>query len=223
MTPSARLDHTRTNGDQISYSLGATWKLTDNTLLRAFTGRGYGVPVVTITNQPAMFVWTSQLGVESTDLPYLWLKGTLFRNQTWGEAVEQHIALGTELEARTAPVLNTSLGAGYTFTDTTRTKDGAQVNYMPRHTVQLSLRYNDGTFRSILTGRHIFWNSPPEDNGRYGGLIWDLHLGAVLFKRDRNSLELFFSGHNLFNSDQYFIDLIPNTGRWFEGGVRVRF
>ncbi|WP_191966170.1 TonB-dependent receptor plug domain-containing protein [Oryzomonas japonica] len=223
LTPGVRVDHTQTAGDQFSPALGATWQLTDSTLLRAYTARGYGLPVLGLTDSPSVKIWTTQVGAESSAIPYVWVKGTLFRNQTWGDTVKQHMALGAELEARTTPIWNTSLGAGYTFTDTTRTSDGNEVNDFARHTVQVALRYNDKTYRGVLTGRHVFWNSRPDENGRYGGLTWDLHLGAVLFKREQNSLELFFSGHNLFNASQYETYLIPNTGRWFEGGMRVRF
>ncbi|WP_191965668.1 TonB-dependent receptor plug domain-containing protein [Oryzomonas sagensis] len=223
LTPGVRFDHTQTAGDQFSPALGATWQLTDTTLLRAYTARGYGLPVLGLTDYPSVKIWTTQVGAESSAIPYVWVKGTLFRNQTWGDTVEQRIALGAELEARTTPIWNASLGAGYTFTDTTRTKDGSEVNDFARHTVQVALRYNDNTYRGVLTGRHVFWNSRPDENGSYGGLTWDLHLGAVLFKREQSSLELFFSGHNLFNASQYETYLIPNTGRWFEGGMRVRF
>jgi len=223
VTPGVRFDHTQTAGDQFSPSLGATWQLTDSTLLRAYTARGYGLPVLGLTDSPSVKIWTTQVGVESSALPYIWAKGTLFRNQTWGDTVEQHMALGAELEVRTTPVWNTSLGGGYTFTDTTRTRDGSEVNDYARHTVQVALRYNDKTYRGVLTGRHIFWNSDPSENGHYGGLLWDLHLGATLLRRENSSLEVFFSGHNLFNGAQYYFDQIPNTGRWFEGGVRVRF
>ncbi len=223
IAPGARFDHTQTSGDQFSPSLGATWQLDDKTVLRAYTARGYGLPELTFLDAPSVKIWTAQVGAESTAIPYLWLKGTLFRNMVWGEGMQQQLALGTELEARTTPILNTSLGAGYTFTDTTRTSDGSEINALARHTVQLSLRYDDKTFRGVLTGRHIFWNSRPGDDGKYGGLIWDLHLGAALLKKENSSLELFFSGHNLFNGSQFEGILVPNTGRWFEGGMKVRF
>lgn len=224
IAPGVRVDHTQTNGDQISSSFGATWQMTANSLLRAYIGRGYGLPQLAVTDRPTTKIFTSQIGAESTAVPYLWLKGTLFRNMTWGDGVERHLALGSELEVRTVPVFNTSLGAGYTFTDTTRTSDGSQVKPdKARHTVQLALRYDDKTYRAMLAGRHINWNSPADANAKYGGLIWDLHLGAALLKRESSSLELFFSGHNLFNGDQYNSELFPNVGRWFEGGVKVNF
>lgn len=228
ITPGARFD-TSSHGDHFSPSLGVTLQLGDNNLLRAYAGRGYSLDLLSDNTEK---IWTVQVGVESTSIPYLWLKGTLFRNEMWDvlnarnlddTVPERRVALGAEVEARTVPVFNTSLGAGYTFTDTKHDKDDSQVYAAPRHTVQLSLRYDDTTFRGQLNGRHIFWNAVPGYGGSYGGMIWDLHLGATLFKRENKSLEVFFSGRNLFDCDQYFDELQPNTGRWFEGGVRVRF
>lgn len=224
IAPGLRIDQTETNGDQVSSSFGATWQLTANSLLRAYIGRGFGQSVLAATDRPNTKIFTTQVGAESTAVPFLWLKGTLFRNMIWGDGAEQHLALGSELEFRTVPVFNTSLGAGYTFTETTRTSDGTQVKPdKASHTVQIALRYDDKTCRGVLAGRHINWNSPPEANARYGGLIWDLHLGATLLKRENSSLELFFSGHNLFNGDQYNTEIHPNVGRWYEGGVKVSF
>ncbi|HEY3309503.1 MAG TPA: TonB-dependent receptor [Desulfuromonadaceae bacterium] len=227
VSPGARFDHSGTSGDQFSPALGATWQLTDSTLLRGYTARGYSIPNILLVNAPSEKIWTAQIGIESSAVPYLWLKGTLFRNEIWniGDTHERRIALGSELEARTTPVWNTSLGAGWTFTDTYRTSDGSEVTAVPRHTVQLALRYDDQTYRGLLTGHHILWNSniEPGYNGKYYGLIWDLHLSATLLKKETSSLELFFSGHNLFKGSQSWIDVIPNTGRWFDGGMRVRF
>ncbi|MDA8428854.1 MAG: TonB-dependent receptor, partial [Geobacteraceae bacterium] len=216
-TPGGRFDHTQNDGDHCSYSLGGTWQATDTTLLRAYAARGFGIPFMLNVDYPSEKIWTTQVGVESTALPYLWLKQTFFRNETWGPNIERNEALGAETELRSTPLWHTSLGGGYTFTDTTR-DDGTQVNYAPRHTLKLSLRYDDQTYRALLTGSHIYWNAMPGDSARYGGLLWDLHLGAYLFKRQHSSLEIFFSGHNLFNNGQYYTDQIQNPRRWFEGG-----
>lgn len=224
LTPGARFDHTQNDKDHVSYSLGGTWQATETTLLRAYAARGFGIPYMFNVDMPSEKIITSQLGVESTAVPYLWLKQTFFRNETWGPNIERHEALGAESELRTTPLWNTSLGAGYTYTDTTRS-NGTTVNYLARHTVKLSLKYDDRTYRALVTGSHIYWNTDPKDlyNSRYGGLLWDLHLGATLLKRQNSSLEIFFSGHNLFNNGQYQYDLIQNPRRWFEGGLKVNF
>ncbi len=229
-SPGVRFDRTG-NGDQASASFGATWQVTGNTTLRAYTGRGYSLFEFNKNASPEK-IWTTQVGVESTAVPYLWLKTTLFRNEIWNvlsqrnldpAVPERRIALGAELEARTIPVFKTSLGAGYTFTNTVRTSDRHQVYEAARHTLQLALRYDDSTYRGVLAGRHVYWNGVPGYGGKYWGLIWDLHLGATLLKREDSSLELFFSGHNLFNGKQFSDETLPNNSRWFEGGMRVRF
>jgi vitamin B12 transporter len=229
--PGARFDRNVIGGDQFSPFLGAVWQLTDTTLLRGYTARGFSLPSLLNDRQPEK-VWTSQVGIESSAVPYLWLKGTFFRNELKNvrnlrnldsTIPESRIAKGAELEIRTTPIYNTSVGAGYTFTDSIHASDGSQVYADPRHTVQLALRYDDKTCRGVLTGRHIFWNSVPGYGGQYGGLIWDLHLGATFLKRENSALELFLSGHNLFNGKQYQDEIAPNAGRWFEGGVRVNF
>lgn len=228
----ARFDRTQSGGDQFSPTLGATWRLSGTTILRGYTARGFSLPALAY-DRPAEKVWSSQLGIESSAIPYLWLKETLFRNDTWDVTAfdqngasfsERHDTLGSETEVRTIPIYNTSLGMGYTFTGTTRSSDDSQVKGVPRHTVQLALRYDDlRMLRGVLTGRHIRWNAEPADLGRYNGMIWDLHLGATLFKKEKNSLELFFSGHNLFNNSQFTNQLFPTPARWFDGGLKVRF
>lgn len=224
ITPGVRLDRPQTAPNQVSASLGATWQVSDNTLLRAYLARGYGMPILVPQYDPRPTkILSAQLGAENTSIPYLWLKATLFRNMTWGSEIEQQLSLGTELEARTKPLFHTSLGAGWTYTETHRTSDGTPVHGdKPTQTLKLSLSYDDSTFRGMLTGRHIFWNNTADDNGK-NSLIWDLHLGATLFRHENTALELFFSGRNLFNSRYYNRDVFPNVGRWFEGGMRVNF
>ena len=229
--PGVRFD--QNGNDQFSPSLGATWQLSETTLLRGYSARGYSLPSLAL-DRPAEKVWTSQIGAESSAVPYLWLKGTLFRNETWNIQVydwdtgvthaERRITLGGEAEVRTIPVFNTSLGVGYNFSETTRPGESAPVIDTPRHTLHLGLNFDDHRmFRAALTGRHIFWNAEPTYNGKFSGILWDLHLGATLLKRKNTSLELFFSGHNLFNGSQYQDEVKPNSPRWFEGGVRVNF
>jgi len=229
LIPGARFDRSSTSStpDQFSPSFGATYKLSNDTLIRGYTARGHGLWALSFNNPPIQKVWTSQVGIETSIVPYLWQKLTLFRNETWdiNSSLDRRIALGTEYEIRTTPVYNTSIGAGYTFTDTKLTVTNTPVYGIPRHTVQLALRYNDGTFRGALTGRHIFWNANPTDNAKYQGMTWDLHLGAKVWKQNDNSLELFFSARNIFNGSQtqFSPELIPYPGRWFEGGARWRF
>lgn len=224
ITPGLRFDRPHTAPDQFSASLGGTWQISDNTLVRGYVAKGYGMPVLLPQYDPRPTkIFTTQVGVENTSIPYLWLKATLFRNMTWGADTEQRLAQGTELEVKTKPVFNTSVGAGWTYTDTHRTSDGSPVHDdKPSQTLKLALTYSDAVFRGTLTGRHIFWNNPSDYNEK-NALIWDLHLGATLYNKENTALELFVSGRNLFNSGYYNRDVFPNVGRWFEGGMRVKF
>jgi vitamin B12 transporter len=227
--PSARYDHTGTGEDLFNPSIGLTYALTENSVLRGYTSRGYSLTSLSLDNSTEK-VWTSQVGFESGDLPYLWLKGTLFRNDTWnisqgprGAQRFRQLKQGYELEARSLPFLNTSLSAGYTFIDGRDGDTGAILTGLPRHTVDVGIRYQDrNNFRALLTGRYIDWNSS-DQNGRYGAVIWDVHLGKQFRLSEHSTLEIFLSVRNLFNSDQYLSDSFKNAGRWGEAGGRCSF
>ena len=79
MTPGIRYDQMRPVGDFISPSLGAAWSLNEQTILRAYAARGYSLPLL-FSNTTQEKVDTIQGGVETTQIPYLWLKTTLFLN-----------------------------------------------------------------------------------------------------------------------------------------------
>lgn len=232
-SPGVRLDLTGTSGDQLSPSFGITWQLTDTTLLRAYTARGYSLPAF-LLDRTSEKVWTSQIGFESTTIPYLWLKGTLFRNDTWDIVSydsfsnsfnhERHLKQGFEVEAKTSALFNASLSAGYDYIDARNTSTHQIVQDIPRHTLQLGVQYDDRQYlKGVLNGRHIWWNAADYHNGSYQGLIWDLHLTATPFGRKQHAPELFFSIRNIFNGSQYLDEFFKNAGRWVEGGMRISF
>lgn len=233
LSSGVRYDLTGTSGEQFSPSFGITWQLTDNTLLRGYTAKGFSLPAF-LLDRTSERVWTSQIGVESSALPYLWLKGTLFRNDTSDITTynsqaetfntERQIKQGYEVEARTAALFNTSLRAGYSYVDARRSRDDSVVHDVPPQTVHLGVQYDDHKrFKGLLTGRHIFWKAEQYHNASYQGILWDLHLNATPFSGDYKNLELFFSLRNIFNGSQYLDEAYRNNGRWAEGGVRFRF
>lgn len=226
ITPSARYDSTGSGGDHFSPSLGITYALSDNTVLRGYSAKGYGLTSLNRDNSTEK-VWTSQVGFESGELPYLWLKGTLFRNDIWDvrsdtlePTLQRELRQGFELEGRTLAVWDTSLSAGYTFMRATLGEHGAPLVESPRHTLQMGVRYrNPEMLQAELNGRYIDWRA---EAGSYGSVIWDLHLGKT-FDFERTSLELFLSVRNLLDDDQYLDPIYVNTGRWAEAGVRCNF
>ena len=233
LSPGLRYDLTGTSGDQFSPTFGATWQIGENTTLRGYTAKGFSLPSFTLDSASEK-VWTSQVGVETASVPYVWLKGTLFRNDVWNitafdqqtrtNILERQIKQGFEIEARSARIYHTALTAGYTYVDARRPSDNSVVMEVAPHTVQLGLNYDDTRWlRGSITGSHIWWNALPSDNGKYYGILWDMHLTANPFGRGQYAPELFFSLHNAFNGSQYLYDIYKNNGRWLEGGVRFRF
>lgn len=229
----ARYDLTGTSGDLFSPSFGLTWQLSDSTLLRGYTAKGFSLPSFGL-ERGSEEVWTSQIGVESSAVPHLWLKGTLFRNDTKDITVrnastgafesERQIKQGMELEARSGELYHLSLRSGYNYVDARRSSDNSVVLDVPTHTLHLALQYDDHQhFKGVLTGRHLFWNAEEFRNGSYQGMLWDLHLNATPFNGDLKGVELFFSLRNMFNGAQYLDEFYRNNGRWAEGGMRLRF
>ena len=243
--PGIRFDHTGNSSDNVSYALGATFKLTDKTIARLYGGSGFGLPFLSpdVNNGELQKIWTAQAGLESSDLPYFWLKAALFYNRASNVEVPQYdnngnfigftghteIRQGYELEAKSIPVYNLSIGAGYTWIDTyDRTDSSRQVSWSPTNSLKLTLDYKNAASGSsiLLLGNYVWWNQPgqgADGPNHYKPITWDLHINQKLLPGNDISPELFFSGHNLFNGSQYAESLYKNAGRWVEGGVRFRF
>lgn len=234
--PGARYDITGTSGDVTSLTLGATYQLAEHTLLRAYAAQGYTLPTLKADSR-LQKIKTIQAGVESEALPFLWLKGTFFFNalrdsQSAGTitTTNQH-RQGFELEARTTPLYGLSLTSGYTYLDAWDSDTGQRLHTdynqtVPPHTVKLALNYDNRELglRGTVTGNYVWWNRDESTAARDTGMIWDLHLNWRIKSWYGLTPELFFSAHNLFNGVQTTdTELYRNAGRWFEGGMRVKF
>ncbi len=234
--PGLRVDHTGVSSEYLSYTLGATHRLSENTVLRAYCAHGYGLPQAQLRNG-LMKVRTLQGGFESGDIPYLWVKGTYFLNwlrdiESIGNSVLQNQdRQGFELEARTVPLFGLSLSSGYTFTYVKDVDTGDRVKTssewsVPPHLWKLALNYDNADLglRGTLNGNYLKWNASTDTMAADGAMIWDLFLSWKLRPKSELSPELFFSARNLFNGAQTTdTELFTNTPRWFEGGVRFRF
>jgi vitamin B12 transporter len=232
ITPSARFDHTGTGDNLLSPSFGITYAVTENSVLRGYTARGYSITSINLDNSTEK-VWTSQLGFESADIPYLWLKGTLFRNDTWNVRArvgpttfvkQSELKQGYELEARTTPLFGASLSFGYTYIHAKNEDTDAVVLGIAKHTVNLGIKYEDRRYlRALLTGRYIDWNVSSTDvDSDFDDMVWDLHLSKSIRYSEYGSIELFLSLRNLFNGNQYVVPM-ENPRRWGELGVRCQF
>jgi len=249
VTPGLRYDHTTTNGDFWSPSLGVTCALADSTVIRGYVARGFSIPPLGFTFGTGIFsvpnpnlkmerVWSYSAGFETAALKYVWLKTTYFRNDV-SDAISSTLLPsglftfinsgkqrreGVEVELKTSPVYHLSFTTGFTFINAKDRTTGEVIKDVPRYAYDVGIQYDDSRFlRAVLKGRYIDWNAFPEDNGKYGAMIWDLNLSRKLPLPDGLEGEVFFTAHNLFNGAQYVIDIYKNPGRWFEGGLRFSF
>jgi vitamin B12 transporter len=239
ITPGFRYDQMRPVRDFFSPSLGIAWNPTDKMTLRAYGAHGYSLPLLCPVRDPLpsqQQVTTVQAGVETTHIPWLWLKTTFFWNQlsdvqeqdpaNWRNILlKKQLKQGVEVEGKSVPVFNTSLSAGYTFIDTKDRDTGATLQGVPRQLVKLALHYDDAphSFRGTLLGRYGWLNAPADNNGKYKTIIWDLNLAKKVFTRHDTAVEIFFNAHNLFDGAQYNYDGMQNARRWLEGGFRFDF
>ncbi|HIJ80117.1 MAG TPA: TonB-dependent receptor plug domain-containing protein [Desulfuromonadales bacterium] len=237
LLPGVRYDITGISGDYFSYTLGATYRVTESTSLRAYAAQGNSLSFA-LDPRFIQKTKTVQGGVESGAVPYLWLKGTYFYNtlrdnQSMGEEATKinQIRQGFELEARSTALYGFSLASGYTYLFAKNSDTGERLKTdsnqtVPPHLVKLAINYdNTGLgLRGTLIGNYVWWNAPIDSFARDGGMIWNLHLNWKLRPAYGVIPELFFSGHNLFNGVQSTdTSLFTNTRRWFEGGVRFAF
>ncbi|MCM2357747.1 MAG: TonB-dependent receptor [Geobacteraceae bacterium] len=251
LTPGIRYDQTGTNGDFLSPSLGVTYVPVEHTILRAYVARGFNIPSLgstfgagevffSVANPDLKVekVWSYAVGIESSVLKYLWGKATGFSHDIRDVIATEQRADGTfmsvnsgkqrrqgvELELKTLPLFNTSLLAGYTFVDAEDRETGERIADIPRYTYDVGLDYNDNdSFKGALRGHYIWWNASAEQNGRYNAMIWDLNLTRKVVSKGRMAVEAFFTARNIFNGSQYLNGFFTNPGRWFEGGLRVKF
>lgn len=236
--PGIRHDITGRAGDNTSYTLGATYRLNNETTLRAYAAKGFSLPQVFTANTKPQEIKTIQAGFETGNIPYVWLKGTYFYNALrHGESggtdptITDQNRQGFEVELRSTPVSGFSLGCGYTYLNAEDNETGKRLHTdssqsVPPHTAKLKLNYDNSSLgiRSTITGNYVWLNRADDKPMSDKGMIWDLHLNWKLFPAKELSPELFLSGHNLFNGSQTTnTDVYNSAPRWFEGGMRVRF
>lgn len=228
--PGIRYDYTGLETKPVSLMLGATYQLTDKTLIRGYTASGYGLSLITQANSTQK-IRTIQLGMESTDAPYLWLKSTLFYNRLTNmdasnpltPPLTKQIRKGIDLEARSVPIMGFTFSGGYTWAKSRDDNSHYIVKNVESQSLKAAIIYRSEKtgLSGSMNGNYVWWNS--DSSGHYTPMVWDLHLTQKLPAAKGIDSELFFSGYNLFNGSQYLMDLYRNTRRWLEGGVRFRF
>ena len=249
VTPGIRYDHTSTNGDFVSPSLGITYRISKGTILRAYAAGGFNTPPLFLTFGDGFFlqsnpglkvekVWSYSLGLETTVARYFWFKTTCFLHDIHDVITPAQLSAdlfvfvnsgkqrrqGVEAELKTMPIYNTSLLVGFAFTDATDRETHLEIPSIPRYSYDMGVEYNDNdSFRGGLRGHFIWWNADARNKAKYNAMVWDLNLARKIAEKGELTLEAFFTAHNIFNGSQYADSHFPNAGRWFEGGLRCNF
>lgn len=250
ITPGLRYDDTNTNGDFVSPSFGATYKLGEAFLLRADAARGFNVPPLAFTfgngttirsnpNLKVEKVTSYQAGVETTAIPYLNLKVMLFHHSVTNAIDYEPITAtttilvnrnkvrrqGVESEISTVPVYNISLTAGVALIGSRNINANTTIPNIPQYTYDFGIKYIDNSLKALVKGHYIWWNARAADGGKYNAFIIDANISKVLLKRMNNVWEIFFGANNIFNGSQYALGVYDykNPRRWVESGVRVSF
>jgi vitamin B12 transporter len=247
ITPGIRYDHDSNTGSFVSPSLGSTYKLSKDTVLRGSISRGFNSPALSEVSGGGLFVdpnpsiqpekiWAYQAGMESSAIPYIWTKITLFRDRiedihvltyspppsskkiviNGGKSTRQ----GFEVEAASIPIHNISLSTGYSYADISpANEDGASNMY----TIDMGVIYNADSIHVQLNGRYRRWDMNPSEYSKDDDFIWDLNISKKIVSYHSVTPELFFTAHNLFNGLQYVDSSKINPGRWLEAGVKFHF
>jgi vitamin B12 transporter len=250
ITPGIRFDDNSITDSFLSPSLGLTYRLGMETVLRGSVSRGFTIPPLSSTSSGGLFlapnpslepeeVWSYQAGVESAAAKYVWAKATLFRHDLDNALIRERFAAGPptfndlvinngevrrqgiEVEAETLPFYNFSLWAGFAYVDI---KPSNETGSEEIYTYNILIRYdNEKFFTGQLFGHYIWWDADGALNASYDDFIWDLNLNKKIYAKKKTSAEIFFTAHNLFSGGQYLLGDNKNPQRWVEGGIRVKF
>ena len=239
-TPGLRYDYHSNSDELISPSLGATYQLVDDTLLRASVARGFSAPYLTAAyDNPGLkpeIIWAYQAGIETFRIPYLTSKLTLFYlnvDDAWqaepGPTVDNAGKVrrhGFDLDLRTQEFNGLSLRTNFTYSAEDSMGDGS-TNLEGEETYSANLifgyRHKPTSIRAELAGNYIWYNQEVQndthDNDR---ILWDALLSRN-FSLSYCRGDLFLKAHNIFNGNQMWDVDYPNPERWVEVGAVFKF
>ena len=251
ITPGVRYDYNSNSGSFVSPSLGTTYRLGNETILRGSVSRGFTSPPLSYVSGGAIFlspnpslepekIWSYQAGMESGIINFVWIKINLFRHDVkdivkfvpYGAGPPDYNDIfindgksrrqGFEVETETMPFYNISLSAGFSRTDIdSPTERGASDIY----SVDVRLKYDDNkSIYAEVSGRYRDSDIISDyPNSDYYDFIWDLNVKKKITTINKITPELFFAVHNILNGTQYFYVYNKNPERWLEGGIKLHF
>ena len=253
ITPGLRYDKTNLGGDFLSPSLGMTYAVAKDILVKASAARGFHTPTVSdFVSYPEWpfnpdlgpeKIWSYQAGVEANVKDLFWLMVVFFRHDISDiitqidrngdgyadftvNAGKQRV-YGGEARIRTKAYHGFTFEGGVSYEEIRRLNfsDDRAFDVTRPYGANLSLSYHNGKgVRAVLNGHYFWWNEPSLWEGKYNGFITDVNIIKEITRKKDVSLEVFATGHNIFNAaSSYDNTFYRLPSRWFEAGVRMKF
>ncbi|MBU0729230.1 MAG: TonB-dependent receptor [Proteobacteria bacterium] len=248
LTPGIRYDHASVFGGFASPSIGLTYSLS-KTVFRASCSRGFSSPNLLETSSGSLFadpnpdlkpekVTSYQVGFESSDPGFVWIKTTLFQHDlrnaldyinsptnpdnymavNSGKARRQ----GFEVELETMQYYNLSVRASFDLVNVEDYEDGKNKE---EYGSDIALRYvKDDIFSAQFLGNYRWY-----EEGLFAipyscdDMIWDFMLNSKGIFGKWQDVDFFFSVHNIANGTSTTTFDYVDPGRWFEGGIRFNY
>jgi len=231
LTGSYRYDWYSHLSDTHSPNIGLIYKITDKTLLRSTWGYGYSLPTTVSGSKEFETLWRAQVGVETNDIRFVWLKVNGFYDRTnnvklqlkfFDQSAETNHALtreGFEIEAKSIPVFNTSFGLGYTYAHIYNSDTAEDIKGLPRHHLLTSANYRAHGTDASLFARYINWNGTSSKDQ----VVWDFLLNQRVYSWGLGNASLTFSARNIFNASQQSSTVFVNPPLRIDAGFLVNF
>ncbi len=250
LTPGIRFDHNDIGGSFTSPSIGITYKIFEDSVLRASVARGFtSAPLLFISENNLMKlfmepnpslkpedVWAYRVGIETDKVKYVNIKTHLFKydlnnsfnlssNSENQELMMKNVSgtrcHGIEFETQTDPFYGVSLEAGIVYID----RKVLHVDTPTlRYAYNLGIQYDNGkSFNAKFSGHFIKWGSHYPQDSSNDDFIWNVNLNKMVMETEKISTKLFLKAHNIFNGIQYTLSNVRNPERWVEAGIRVSF
>ena len=239
ITPGLRYDYHSNSEESLNPSLGLTYLLSPDTLLRGSIAKGFSAPYLSASaDSPDLkpeTTWTYQAGIETARIPYIRFKGTIFHQNIEDAWYTDAYPLtnsgsmrlnGFEIETKTDAYQGLSLTANFSYVIVDSYAAGITMRDGDEtYTGNLIFAYLNATYglRTEIAG-HYYWMSDDVvgEESENDDFLWDL-LIAKDFTFTFLSGEVYLKGHNLFNGNQYFDVDYPNPRRWVEAGISFTF
>jgi vitamin B12 transporter len=126
---------------------------------------------------------------------------------------------GFEVEAKTLPLFNTTLGLGYTYAHIYNTDTSVDIKGLPRHHLLLNANYRAHGTDATLFARYINWNGITSNDQ----VVWDFLLSQRVFAWQTGNANITFSARNIFNTNQQPSSTFPNPPLRIDAGFLVNF